>query len=138
MKDLFSNKQALRNILLETFDKIYSPAHILLVTLSEMRENEIDSQLDNLPNLSLPEKTMLAYFANKTTKYGLRDTLAHMRETMSSSSYDRYKKRLKDIFSSMDTIGLEQPNLIQYLRSEHEQFSLLTPNRFANAVVNHC
>lgn len=137
LKDLFSNKQALRNILLETFDKIYSPAHILLVTLSEMRENEIENYLDSL-NISSSEKYALSYFANKATKYGPKGTLAEMKETMSPSNYGRHKKKLTDISSFMDTIGLEQPNLIQFLRAEHERFNLLTVNRIANSFVNYC
>lgn len=138
VKDLFSNKQALRNILLEVFDRIYSPAHTLLVTLSEMQENEFELQLQSLSNLTLQQRTTLAYFANKTTKYGLKATLAEMKEDMTPSTYNRYKKDLKDIFANMNTLGLEQPNLIQYLRSEHEQFKLFTPNKTANTIVNHC
>lgn len=138
LEDLFSHKGAIRDILLGAFDRIYSPAHTLLVTLSEMKDNELEYALERMESLSLPQKTMLYFFANKTAKYGLKATLAEMKERMPQSTYNRYKKELREIMASMDTLGLEQPNLIQFLRSEHEKFKPLTPNRATNTIVNHC
>lgn len=138
LEDLFSHKGAIRDILLGAFDRIYSPSHILLVTLAEMKDNELEYKLERMENLSLSQKTTLYYFANKTAKYGLKATLTEMKEKMTPSTYNRYKKELREIMTSMDTLGLEQPNLIQFLRSEHGQFKPLTPNRTANTIVNHC
>lgn len=138
LEDLFDARGTIRNILLEAFDRIYSPSHILLVTLAEMKDNELEYKLERMENLSLSQKTTLYYFANKTAKYGLKATLTEMKEKMTPSTYNRYKKELREIMASMDTLGLEQPNLIQFLRSEHENFKPLTPNRTANTIVNHC
>ncbi len=137
LKDLLSSKIAVKDILLEAFDRIYSPAHTLLITLAEMDENEISHHLESL-DLSFAKKATLAYLANKTAKYGLRATLVEMKTEMSASNYNRYKNDLKEMFQNLDTLGLEKPNLIKFLRDEHVAFQLLTPNKSLCGIVNHC
>jgi len=112
-----------KDILLEQFDKIYSPENTALVTLGEMQENQLENYLTS-QKLRIQEKALLYYMAKKTTKIGLKNTIEEMKLNFKGGTYTRYRAKLSKAISELDDIQGNIPNLIAFLRSELEKFEL--------------
>lgn len=126
--DLLYNKKAVRDILLETFNKVYGQTNIALVSLSEMKENELEQYLVSR-KLKPKTKGWLYYLVNKTTKIGVKGMWEELRRELRGGSFDRYKRDIAEILAELGEINGNTANLIGYLRSQHEQFEMIKPKR---------
>jgi len=127
LKDIMDVELSKR-ILLEIFDDTFDDGFACVVSLADMRENEIERILIE-KNLSLDKHAKLSYLVNKAVKIGVQPTLQELKERYSDSTFLRYKKDILEIVDLLENIKGESPYLIQYLREKHEQFELLTPPR---------
>ena len=125
-----------KRILLEIFDDTFDDGFACVVSLADMRENEIERILIE-KNLSLDKHAKLSYLVNKAVKIGVQPTLQELKERYSDSTFLRYKKDILEIVDLLENIKGGSPYLIQYLREKHEQFELLTPQGL-NSIVKHC
>lgn len=134
--DIMANSTISKQIMLETFDGVFSKTYLPLVSLSEMAENQLETFLRE-QNLPVVEHSQLYYWVNMVDKIGLRATLDYMKERMPKTSFDRYKKKLSAITEKVGKIEGEIPSLVSFLRKKHEEFRLLSPTTDKD-VVNHC
>ncbi len=126
LNDIFINTDIAQKLLLEEFDKVYSPLHITLITLSEMKENQLDYLLSSRIS-NLKDRALMFYLVNMTTKIGLTKTLELVKQKTSNSSYERIKKALPKIKQELDDIEENTPNLIEFLRNELVKFRPIKP-----------
>jgi len=126
LNDIFTNTGIAQKLLLEEFDKVYSPLNIILTTLSEMKENQLDCFLRNKIS-SLKDRALMFYLVNMTTKIGLTKTLKLTRQETSNSSYERIKKALPKIKQELGEIDENTPDLIEFLRNELIKFRPIKP-----------
>jgi len=124
--DVIKDNNIAKQILLNVFDKIFQPQYINLLFLSEMDNNLLEQKL-NSQNLSFQNHTILYYLAERTTKIGQLATFNELKARLKGSSYDRYKKKLKNLLLNLDKIVNPTHNLIQFLRKEHNDFILIKP-----------
>jgi hypothetical protein len=126
LNDIFTNKGIAPKLLLEEFDKVYNPLSITLITLSEMKENQLDHLLRSKIG-TLKDRALMFYLVNMTTKIGLSKTLELAKRETSNSSYERIKKTLPKIKQELDGIDENMPNLIEFLRNELVKFEPIKP-----------
>ena len=117
------NKNLSRGILLETFDKIYNPVNVALVTLGEMGENKLDQYLKT-KNLTFRKRVLLFYLVNKCTKIGRAGMLEELKEELRGGSFNRTKKEILEIIEELGEIEEPLHNLIRFLREKHLEFKL--------------
>lgn len=117
-----------KQILLDVFDTTFDNQFAAIITLAEMRENELERILIE-KNMSLDKHAKLSYLVNKAVKIGVQPALTELKERYAESTYRRYKKEIVKIVAEMADIKGENPHLIRYLREKHEQFELITPPR---------
>jgi hypothetical protein len=126
LADIMSDCEVSKQVLLETFNKVFNKDYLPLITLAEMRENSFEAFLrDN--DLPLAEHYKLYYWVNMMGKYGLRATLDYMKEKMPKTSFKRFKDCLIGIVEKLPKIEGEIPSLVSYLRKKHEEFELFCP-----------
>ncbi|HDQ22349.1 MAG TPA: hypothetical protein ENN28_00045 [Candidatus Uhrbacteria bacterium] len=126
LPDVLQDKNIAKDILLEIFDKVYSPATQALITLSEMQENRLEQYLRD-KNLPLKKRAFISYLVNKATKIGAKGLFEELREDLSGGSYDRLKKEISLILVELGDISQDLPNLLQYLRAKHDEFKIIKP-----------
>ncbi len=122
------NIELAKKILLEVFDTTFDNQFACIVTLAEMRENEIERKLIE-KNLTLDKHAKLSYLVNKAVKIGVQAVLTELKGRYGESTCHRFKKDIIEITSEVGEIQGETPHLILYLREKHEQFELFTPRR---------
>ncbi|HRH33315.1 MAG TPA: hypothetical protein PK720_04225 [bacterium] len=126
LSDVMKDSRVSKQILLETFDKVFDKTYLPLITLSEVQENNLEVFLRE-KNLPMAEHCKLSYWVNMIHKFGLKATLEYMKERMPGSSYGRYKKELLETMGKLGSIEGEIPSLVGFLRKKHEEFSLISP-----------
>lgn len=122
------NKNLSRDVLLETFDKIYDPTSIALVTLGEMSENKLERYL-RTKNLTFKKCTLLFYLVNKCAKIGVIGLLDELKYDLKGGSFCRVKKEILEIVKELGEIAEPSHNLVRFLREEHSKFKLFKPKR---------
>lgn len=127
LSEILLNKDLARNILLEAFDKIFSNTHTMLLTLAEMKENELEVYLLS-KDLSLKSHALMFYMVNKTTKNGVAAVWEELRQRARGGTYDRYKKEISLVIVELGDLSGNTVNLVRYLREQHERFELWTLN----------
>lgn len=125
LSEILLNKDLARNILLETFDKIFKNTHTTLLTLAEMKENELEAYLLS-KNMSLKSHALMYYLVNKTTKNGVAEVWEELRQRAKGGTYDRYKKEISLIIVELGELSGNTANLVRYLREQHQRFELFT------------
>ncbi len=126
LSDVMATKDISKAILSETFNKVYGHITMAIVSLSQMKENELEQYLLS-KNLGFNRHALLSYLVNMTTKIGVAAMWGQMEERMGGSSYDRYKKEVSLIITELGEIPNTLPNLIQYLRYQHQKFEIYRP-----------
>ena len=79
----------------------------------------------------------LYYWVRMATKFGIAGVWGQIKLKHSGGSVSRRKKDISLVLQEIDTITGNIPNLIDFLRSEHEKFETVRPKRRLS-VVNHC
>lgn len=124
LSEILLNRDLARSILLEMFDKIFSNTHTTLLTLAEMKENDLEGYLLS-KNLSLKSHSLMFYLVNKTTKNGVAAVWEELKHRAKGGTYDRYKKEISLAMVELGELSGNTANLIRYLREQHERFELL-------------
>lgn len=124
--DILVNKDIAKEVLLEVFDKVFNPTNTSILTLAEMQENRVEQYLADR-NLGVKQHALLFYLVNKATKIGELGLWEELRAKVRGGSFDRYKKEVASILADLGQIDGNTPNLINYLRKQHQKFEILRP-----------
>ncbi len=124
--DVLANKEIAKTVLLEVFDKVFNPTNTAIITLAEMQENRIEQYLAD-KNLGLKQQALLFYLVNKATKIGELGLWEDLRVKVKGGSFDRYKREVGKILEDLGQIDGNTPNLINYLRKQHQKFEIIRP-----------
>ena len=129
LNDLFTNGNISQKILLEEFDKVFSPLNIMIISMAEMQNNQLDYLLKK-EGLSFDERARLYYMVNIAIKFGLNQLWEQLKGEVSSSTYYRIRKSaLKVIELKGELEKMKEPieGLVGFLRGEIEKFELIKP-----------
>ena len=125
LKNILDNGLS-KNILLDTFNKVFASLSVGLISLSEMKDNNLLACLDNC-NLRQNQKESMYYWVHMVIKYGTAQTWEYLKRRYSKASASRKKKQILAIIKKLDKTNNNLPDLIQFLRNEHEKFELIKP-----------
>lgn len=120
------NKKMVRDILLDTFDKVFSKVAIGLITLSEMEDNRLRVYLEN-SGMGMSKQIKLYYWVSMTTRNGVNGAWEHLNSKYSGNSITRVKKEIALALQELGRISGNTPNLMAFLRKEHENFEIIKP-----------
>jgi len=127
LQDIF-NKKLAKNILLDAFDKVFGQVAIGLITLSEMEDNKLRDYLEN-SGMGMSKQIKLYYWARMTTTNGVNGAWEHLRSKYNGNSITRVRKEIAMALQELGNISGNTPNLIAFLRKEHEEFEMIKPKR---------
>lgn len=136
LSDIMASTDISKTILLETFDKVYNSNAMAFVSLSQMAENELEQYLLS-KSLGFKRHALLYYLVNMTTKFGVGAMWASLGERLKGGGYDRYKKEIGVIMTELGQIQGNVPNLIAYLRYQHQKFAILKTKSY-DGNVKYC
>lgn len=139
LSDIMASTDISKAILLETFDKVYNSSAMAFVSLSQMAENELEQYLISkfLDNKGIKKHALLYYLVNMTTKFGVGTMWASLSERLKGGGYDRYKKDIGVMVAELGQIQGNVPNLIAYLRYQHQKFAILKTKSY-DGNVKYC
>lgn len=120
------NKNLAKSILLDTFDKVFSSEALGLITLSQMEENILLNYLES-KGITQSEQEKLFYWVRMATMYGIKGTWDLINVKCKGGSVGRMKGDISRILVELGQIGGNTPNLIDFLRAEHERFEIIKP-----------
>jgi hypothetical protein len=120
------NRDLAKSILLNSFNNVFDGASTGLIALSEMGENELLAYLDGL-NIGQDKKQKLFYWVRMATIFGVKGTWEKIGFDYKGGSVQRVKNEIGLIFTELGEINKNIPNLITFLREEHERFDIITP-----------
>jgi len=135
LEDVLSEDLA-KNALLEVFNKVFNPRSVVIYSLSQMQDNEIESYFRSR-GLSYKEKERISYAVNQIRRIGLKSFRENFIKEFSQSTYGRINKELELITCKLGRINDRNSNLIDFLRQEHQKFELYKIPIYDN-IVNHC
>ena len=120
------NRDLARGILLDNFNKVFDGVSTGLVTLSEMGENELLAYLDG-SNISQSKQDKLFRWVRIATIFGLKGAWEQVGLKYRGGSIMKLKKDIALILAELGEIDRKLPNLIAFLREEHEKFNIIKP-----------
>ncbi|MDD5551764.1 MAG: hypothetical protein PHI88_01195 [Candidatus Pacebacteria bacterium] len=132
LEDIFKLELS-KDILLKAFDSVFEGIAVGLISLSEMEENKLWAYLEN-SGLSQKRQQDLFYWVRMATKNGIAGTWAELKRKYKGGSIVRKKKEIALILQELGTISGNTPNLIDFLRAEHDKFKIIKPK----SLVNYC
>ena len=115
-----------RNILRDAFEKVFSNLAVGLISLSQMDDNKLWAYLDG-SGLSQNKQEKLYYWVRMATKSGIDGTWEQMKLKLKGGSVSQRKKEVSLALQELGTISGKVPNLIDFLRSEHDRFEIIKP-----------
>jgi hypothetical protein len=115
-----------RAILSDAFEKVFSKIAVGLISLSQMEDNKLWAYLDN-SGLSQNKQEKLYYWARMATKSGIDGTWEQMKLKLKGGSIGQRKKEVALALQELGTISGNVPNLVDFLRAEHEKFETIKP-----------
>lgn len=113
-------------ILLDKFDEIFSRLAVGLISLSQMEDNKLWAYLD-ASGLSQNKQEKLYYWVRMATKSGIAGTWEQMKLKLKGGSVGQRKKEVSLALQELGTISGTIPNLVDFLRAEHERFEIIRP-----------
>jgi hypothetical protein len=115
-----------RAILSDAFEKVFSKVAVGLISLSQMEDNRLWAYLDN-SGLSQNKQEKLYYWARMATKSGIAGTWEQMSLKLKGGSVGQRKKEVALALQELGAISGNVPNLVDFLRVEHEKFETIKP-----------
>lgn len=115
-----------RGILLDAFEEVFNNTFLGLVSLSQMRDNELRAYLED-SGLSIKKQESLYFYARMATNFGVRGTWNYIKEKHKGGSVERKRKAVSLILTELGEIRGSMPNLIGFLRQELEKFEIIKP-----------
>ena len=122
------NREIVRGILLDMFNKVFGQMTTGLITLSEMEDKKLRVYLEN-SGMSMLKQQRLYYWVLMTTINGVNGAWEHLRTKYSGNSITRVRKEIALALQELGNISGNTPNLIAFLRKEHENFEIIRPKR---------
>lgn len=135
LAQFIANPDIAKSVLLKNFDAIFQPHFAIVITLLEMGIHQLEQFLI-AQNLSLSKHAQLFYWSYKAKEIGLRQTLDELRERTTQTTASRYEKELKKTVEDLGRLQQGLPNLLTFLREEHEKFELIRP-KHPVVIVKH-
>jgi hypothetical protein len=120
------NKDLSRDILYDAFEKVFSKLSVGFISLSQMEDNKLWAYLDS-SGLSQIKQEKLYYWARMATKSGIAGTWEQMKLKLKGGSVSQRKKEVALALQELGIISGNVPNLIGFLRAEHEKFEIIRP-----------
>jgi len=117
-----------KEILLKAFDSVFNSLSVGLISLSEMEENKLWAYLEK-SGLSHTKQRDLFFWVRMATKNGIAGTWEEIGRKFKGGSVIRKKQEISLILQELGTISGNTPNLIDFLRADHEKFEILKPQR---------
>ncbi len=127
LKDVLNSNLA-KQILLDNFNSVFDNTAIGLVGLSEMKDNELLVYLDK-SGLSHKKQIELYYWVGMTTKFGIKSVWEMIKENYKGGSIARIKNEIALALAELPNIDGKLPNLVAFLKAEHEQFNIIKPRQ---------
>lgn len=127
LKDVL-NRDLAKRILLDNFDRVFDNTTLGLLTLSEMRDNELLVYLEK-SGLRPATQREVYYWAGMATKYGIKIVWEMIGEQYKGGSVGRIKKEISLAMAGLYQMGGNLPNLIGFFRQEHENFKIIRPQQ---------
>lgn len=124
--DEILNKELSHGILLDAFNEVFDGVAMGLITLSQMEDNLLYEYLA-ASNLSQFKQEKLYFWVRLATKFGIAGTWERLKVRYKGGSVGRLKKDIALILQELGKITGNVPNLIGFLRSEHEKFEINKP-----------
>jgi len=122
------NPELSKEILLKAFDTVFNSLAVGLISLSEMEENKLWAYLEK-SGLSHTKQRDLFFWVRMATKNGIAGTWEEIGRKFKGGSIIRKKRETSLILQELGTISGNTPNLIDFLRNEHEKFEIIKPKR---------
>jgi len=113
-------------ILCDTFEKVFGDVAVGLVSLSQMEDNKLFAYLES-SGLSQTKQEKLHYWVRMATKFGIAGTWEQLKLKHRGGSISRRKKEIALILQELGQISGNVPNLVDFLRAEHERFEIIKP-----------
>ena len=120
------NRDLAQAILCDAFEKVFSSTAVGLITLSQMEESRLFTYLES-SELSQAMQEKLYYWVRMGTKFGIAGTWEQIKQKHKGGSIGRRKEEIALILQELGQISGNVPNLIEFLRVEHEKFELIKP-----------
>jgi hypothetical protein len=117
------NEELAKNVLSEVFNKVFNPESVIIYSLSEMQDNELESYFRSR-GLSYKERAMTSYAVSSIRRIGLKSFRENFIKEFSYSTYSRMNKELELITDKLGNISDKNSNIIDFLRKEHQKFEL--------------
>ncbi|MCX6793407.1 MAG: hypothetical protein NTY12_05325 [Candidatus Falkowbacteria bacterium] len=118
------NKDLAKGILLDSFNKVFDDVSTGLVSLSEMGENELLTYLDR-SKITQCQQDKLFRWVRMATIFGVKGTWEKIKTNYNGGSVNRLKKEVSLILTELGEIDSKLPNLIAFLREQHEKFEII-------------
>jgi len=115
-----------RAILYDAFEKVFNNVVVGLITLSQMEDNKLRVYLES-SSLSQVKQEKLYYWVRMATNFGVAGTWEQLKLKHKGGSVDRRKKEIALILQELGQISGNIPNLIGFLRAEHNRFEVIKP-----------
>lgn len=115
-----------RTILCDAFEKVFNNVAVGLITLSQMEDNRLRVYLES-SGLSQTKQEKLYYWVRMATNFGIAGTWEQLKSKYKGGSVDRRKKEIALILQELGQISGNVPNLVDFLRAEHEKFETIKP-----------
>jgi hypothetical protein len=129
LNDIFTNGNIAQRILLEDFDNIFTPINTMLISMAEMKDNQLDYLL-KCEGLSFNERAELYYMVNIAIKYGINQFWKRLKEEVSYSKFYRIRDtayKAVEITKSLGKFNEPTENLVEFLRNEIKRFEPIRP-----------
>lgn len=115
-----------RDILCDAFEKVFSSLAVGLITLSQMEDNRLLAYLES-SELGQAKQEKLYYWVRIATTFGIAGTWEQLKKKHRGGSVPRCKKEIALILQELGQISGNTPNLIDFLRAEHNRFEIIKP-----------
>ena len=125
MHDVLKRELA-QELLLDAFDKVFNNVAVGLISLGEMQENELLAYLE-ISGMSQKLQEHLHYWVRMATRNGIAGTWEQLKAKYKGGSVGRHKKDIALALAELKQISGNTPNLIAFLRAEHQKFEIIKP-----------
>lgn len=122
------DRELARTILYNTFEKVFNNVAVGLITLSQMEDNKLRVYLES-SSLGQAKQEKLYYWVRMATNFGIAGTWEQLKLKYKGGSVARRKKEIALILQELGQISGNMPNLIDFLRTEHEKFEVIKPKK---------
>jgi len=120
------NREIAKAVLCDTFEKVFSNVAVGLVMLSHMQDNKLWAYLEK-SGLSQIKQERLYYGVRMATKFGIAGTWEQLKLKHKGGSVARRKQEIALALQEVGTMSGNIPNLVGFLRAEHEKFEVIKP-----------